>query len=117
MKNDDNFALAVSNLASAAMNADPSLSMAAAVDQATRALRRTTIGPKQIKDSIQPDKIMCFEDGTWHIMLRRYIMRKYNLTPKQYKEKWGLDDNYPFVAPNYSKARSKIAKKSKLGRK
>jgi predicted transcriptional regulator len=49
--------------------------------------------------------------------LRRYIKRKFNLTPHEYREKWGLPNDYPFVAPAYSRKRSKIAKKTGLGRK
>jgi len=111
------FTLAVANLAAAAINANPELSMKDAVNQATLLLRKTTITKQQIADSITPDAIFCFEDGTWHIMLKRYIKRKFNLTPMQYCEKWGLPNDYPFVAANYANKRSKIAKKMGLGRK
>lgn len=111
------FALAVANLAAAAMAANPDLSMKDAVAMAKDNLLGTALTDKQIQESILPDKIKCFEDGTWHVMLRRYIKRKFNLTPLQYKQKWGLPDNYPFVAPNYTKKRSKIAKKIGLGKK
>ena len=115
-KNSD-FTLAVANLAAAAINANPKLSMRDAVAQATELLRGTSLTEQQISDSITPDAIQCFEDGTWHVMLKRYIKRKFNLTPVQYCEKWGLPMNYPFVAENYAKKRSKIAKKMGLGRK
>jgi predicted transcriptional regulator len=115
-KNSD-FTLAVANLAAAAINANPKLSMRDAVAQATELLRGTSLTEQQISDSITPDAIQCFEDGTWHVMLKRYIKRKFNLTPMQYCEKWGLPMNYPFVAENYAKKRSKIAKKMGLGRK
>ena len=111
------FALAVANLAAAAINANPKLSMQDAVKQATATLAASSLSKQQIEDSITPDAIQCFEDGTWHIMLKRYIKRKYNLTPRQYIEKWGLPMGYPFVAENYSKVRSKIAKKTGLGKK
>ncbi len=111
------FTLAVANLAAAAIAANPRLSMADAVRQATESLAPTSVSKKQIADSVEPDQIQCLEDGTWHIMLRRYIKRKWNMTPAQYRAKWGLPDDYPFVAPNYSKTRSKIAKKTGLGRK
>lgn len=114
-KNSD-FTLAVANLAAAAIAANPSLSMEAAVKNAREILRGTSVTDEQIQDSVQPDKIQCLEDGTWHIMLRRYIKRKFNLTPQQYREKWGLPDDYPFVAPAYARKRSKIAKKTGLGR-
>lgn len=116
-KNDNNdFTLAVAQLAAAAMANNPGLSMTDAVQQATASLRRTSVTPQQIKNSVQPDKIQCLEDGTWHTMLRRYIKRKFNLTPQQYRSRWGLPDDYPFVAPNYSRVRSKIAKKTGLGK-
>lgn len=113
----NDFTLAVANLAAAAIAANPGLSMEQAVKQATESLRGATITPQQIKESVKPDRIQCLEDGTWHIMLRRYIKRKFNMTPEQYRAKWGLADDYPFVAPNYAKTRSKIAKKTGLGRK
>jgi predicted transcriptional regulator len=111
------FTLAVANLAAAAIAANPNLSMEAAVKNAREILRGTSVTPQQIEDSVMPDKIQCLEDGTWHVMLRRYIKRRFNLTPQQYREKWGLPDDYPFVAPVYSRKRSKIAKKAGLGRK
>lgn len=110
----------ISTLAAAAMASNPKLSIDEAVRQATDALRRAAavqLTPRQITDSVRPDKIMCFEDGTWHTMIRRYIKRKFNLLPQQYRAKWGLPDDYPFVAPKYSAARSKIARKTGLGRK
>ncbi len=111
------FALAVANLAAAAMSANPGLSMQDAVRNARETLRGASVTPQQISDSVRADKIQCLEDGTWHIMLRRYVKRKFNMTPQEYKQKWGLPDNYPFVAPDYALKRSKIAKKNKLGKK
>jgi len=111
------FALAVSNLAAAAMAANPKLSMKEAVRQATESLQSVAISKQQIEDSVRDDAIQCLEDGTWHVMLKRYIKRKYNMTPEQYIEKWGLPSNYPFVAKNYAHTRSKIAKKSGFGKK
>ena len=115
-KNSD-FALAVANLAAAAIAANPKMSMQEAVKQAKESLSGASITQQQIADSVTPDAIQCFEDGTWHVMLKRYIKRRFNLTPKQYRDKWGLPVNYPFVSSNYSKVRSKIAKKSGLGKK
>ena len=115
-KNSD-FTLAVANLAAAAIAANPKLTMEEAVQRAREILRGTSITQQQIDDSVQNDKIQCLEDGTWHIMLRRYIKRRFNMTPQQYREKWGLPNDYPFVAPDYAKKRSKIAKKTGLGRK
>lgn len=113
---DSEFALAVANLAAAAMAANPGLSMAAAVASARETLQGASVSPQQIAASVQPDKIQCLNDGSWHVMLRRYIRRKFNLTPDAYRAKWGLPGNYPMVAPNYSARRSKIAKKSGLGK-
>lgn len=111
------FALAVANLAAAAMAANPALSMTAAVAQARETLRGASVSSKQVSDSVQPDRIQCLEDGTWHVMLRRYLKRKFNMTPQQYRQKWGLAHDYPMVAPNYTARRSKIAKKTGLGKK
>ena len=113
---DSELTLAIANLAAAAIAANPALSMAEAVRAARESLRGASISRQQIAASIQPDRIQCLEDGTWHIILRRYIKRKFNMTPQQYREKWGLPDDYPFVAPNYAARRSKIAKKTGLGR-
>mgnify|MGYP001102236356 CR=1 FL=1 len=110
------FALAVANLAAAAIAANPSLSMDEAVRAARDSLRGASATPKQIADSVRSDKIQCLEDGTWHIMLRRYIRRKFGMSPDQYRAKWGLPDNYPFVAPAYAARRSTIAKKAGLGK-
>ena len=115
-KNSD-FALAVANLAAAAISANPKLSMVDAVKQARESLAGASVSPQQIADSVTNDAIQCLEDGTWHVMLKRYIKRKFNLTPQQYREKWGLPMNYPFVAKNYSVLRSKIAKKHGFGKK
>lgn len=114
-KNSD-FTLAVANLAAAAIAANPMLSMEQAVRTARETLRGTNVTSQQIADSVRPDKIQCLADGTWHIMLRRYIKRKFNMTPQQYRDKFGLPNDYPMVAPNYSNRRSKIAKKTGLGR-
>ena len=115
-KNSD-FALAVANLAAAAIAANPKLTMKEAVNQARESLRGASVSQQQIQDTITPDAIQCLEDGTWHIMLKRYIKRRFNMSPEQYREKWGLPVDYPFVAKNYAQKRSKIAKKSGLGKK
>lgn len=113
--------IATAILAGAAVRAHPEMSMADAVNGARSALlgmgamRRLT--ESEIAASVRADKIKCFEDGTWHTMLRRYLMRKYSMTSDQYRAKWGLPDDYPFVAPNAAAARSRIAKKSGLGKK
>ena len=68
-----------------------------------------------IKKSVTPDYIICLEDGKKFKSLKRHLRTQYNLTPEQYREKWGLAPDYPMVAPNYAKARSDLAKEMGLG--
>lgn len=68
-----------------------------------------------IEESIQPDYIVCLEDGKHMKMLKRHLKTSYNITPEQYRERWGLPSNYPMVAPNYAKTRRTIAKGIGLG--
>lgn len=70
-----------------------------------------------VSKSITGDHIICLEDGKKLKMLKRYIRTRYNLTPDEYRERWGLPATYPMVAPNYAKARSAFAKDIGLGRK
>ncbi len=70
-----------------------------------------------IRRSVTPDYIVCLEDGKKLKMLKRHIRTTYNLTPDEYRAKWGLASDYPMVAPNYAKQRSEFAKKIGLGRK
>lgn len=70
-----------------------------------------------IKKSISPDYIVCLEDGKKLKMLKRHLKTAYNLTPDDYRERWGLPADYPMVAPNYAKHRSNLAKKIGLGTK
>ena len=70
-----------------------------------------------IKKSVTPDFIICLEDGKKFKSLKRHIGNLYNLTPDEYRAKWGLPADYPMVAPNYAAARSQMAKASGLGRK
>ena len=70
-----------------------------------------------IKRSVTPDYIVCLEDGRKMKMLKRHLRTTFNMTPKEYRVRWGLSDDYPMVAPNYAKARSEMAKKIGLGRK
>ncbi len=69
-----------------------------------------------IEKTVHPDYIVCLEDGRQLKMLKRYLARKYHMTPEQYRKKWNLPDDYPFVAPNYARKRSKLAKRSGLGK-
>jgi predicted transcriptional regulator len=70
-----------------------------------------------VKKSITPDYLVCLEDGKKLKMLKRHLKTAYNLTPEQYRERWGLSPEYPMVAPNYAKHRSTLAKKIGLGTK
>ena len=68
-----------------------------------------------IKRSVQPDYIICLEDGKRFKSLKRHLRTVYELTPDQYRAKWGLPADYPMVAPNYAAARSELAKQMGLG--
>jgi predicted transcriptional regulator len=68
-----------------------------------------------INKSITPDYIICLEDGKRLKMLKRHLKTAYNLTPEEYRARWGLPATYPMVAPNYAKQRSKLAKEIGLG--
>jgi predicted transcriptional regulator len=68
-----------------------------------------------IRKSVFPDYIICLEDGKRLKMLKRHLATSFNLTPEQYREKWGLDSSYPMVAPNYADKRSALAKEIGLG--
>ena len=70
-----------------------------------------------IKKSVTPDYLVSLEDGARYKSLKRHLATKYGLTPQAYREKWGLPNNYPMVAPNYAAARSAMAKSSGLGQK
>lgn len=70
-----------------------------------------------IRASIKPDFIVCLEDGKKLKMLKRHLMTHYNMTPDQYRAKWGLPADYPMVAPNYAEQRRTLAKKIGLGTK
>lgn len=67
------------------------------------------------KKSIFPDYIVCLEDGKKFKSLKRHLRTHYDLSPEEYREKWGLASDYPMVAPNYAAARSALAKKMGLG--
>jgi len=68
-----------------------------------------------VKRSVFADHIICLEDGKKMKMLKRHLKTAYNMTPEQYRERWGLGPEYPMVAPNYAKHRSSLAKKIGLG--
>lgn len=81
-------------------------------------VKREELKPKvPVKRSVMPDYIICLEDGKKFKSLKRHLRTHYNLTPEEYRAKWGLPHDYPMVAPNYAKARSDLAKKMGLGTK
>jgi predicted transcriptional regulator len=70
-----------------------------------------------IKKSVTPDYVVCLEDGKKLKMLKRHLKTVYDMTPDEYRAKWGLPPEYPMVAPNYARARSEMATKLGLGKK
>ncbi|MGE4129980.1 MAG: MucR family transcriptional regulator [Hyphomicrobiaceae bacterium] len=70
-----------------------------------------------VKKSITPDYIICLEDGKKFKSLKRHLGTAYDMSPDEYRQKWGLPADYPMVAPNYAAARSELAKATGLGRK
>ena len=94
------------------------------VHSALSGISRTSSAPEakpepkvSIRASVKPDYIVCLEDGKRLKMLKRHLMTHYNLTPDQYRQKWGLSPDYPMVAPNYAEQRRKLAKSIGLGTK
>ena len=107
-------------------NPVPAADIPALINQVHAALLRVTSGEAQspaeplkpavpIKKSINPDFIVCLEDGKKFKSLKRHLRTQYTMTPEQYREKWGLAADYPMVAPNYAAARSQLAKQMGLG--
>jgi predicted transcriptional regulator len=68
-----------------------------------------------VKKSVHPDYIICLEDGKKLKMLKRHLKTAYNMTPEEYRDRWGLPPDYPMVAPNYARQRSRLAKEIGLG--
>jgi predicted transcriptional regulator len=98
----------------------------ALISQVHAALQRVTSGEAQpsseplkpavsVKKSINPDFIICLEDGKKFKSLKRHLRTQYGMTPEQYRDKWSLPADYPMVAPNYAAARSQLAKQMGLG--
>jgi len=93
---------------------------AALTKMASSSSQQPTEEPKKapavsIRKSVQPDYIVCLEDGKRFKSLKRHLRTVYDLTPDQYRAKWGLAHDYPMVAPNYAAARSELAKQFGLG--
>lgn len=72
--------------------------------------------PVAIEDSVHPDYLVSLEDGRRYKSLKRHLSAKFGLTPEAYREKWGLPDDYPMVAPNYAQRRSELAKSYEFGK-
>ncbi|MDF1585364.1 MucR family transcriptional regulator [Geminicoccaceae bacterium 1502E] len=70
-----------------------------------------------VKKSVMPDYIICLEDGKKLKMLKRHLKTRYDMSPDEYRKRWGLPDDYPMVAPSYAQQRSTLAKKIGLGTK
>ena len=70
-----------------------------------------------VRSSVKPDYIVCLEDGKKQKMLKRHLMTNHNMTPAEYRERWGLPADYPMVAPNYAEQRRTLAKSIGLGTK
>jgi predicted transcriptional regulator len=88
----------------------------------TRASVQDTQPPREelkpavpVKKSVNPDFIVCLEDGKKFKSLKRHLRTHYNMSPEEYRDKWGLPHDYPMVAPMYAAARSQLAKKMGLG--
>ena len=107
-------------------NPTPASEISNLISQVHSALMRVSSGRSEapaepakpavsLKKSINPDYLVCLEDGKRFKSLKRHLRTQYNMTPEQYRDKWGLPADYPMVAPNYAVARSQLAKKMGLG--
>jgi predicted transcriptional regulator len=107
-------------------NSVPASDLPSLINEVHSALLRVTSGtvvpPVEIpkpavpaKKSVTNDFLVCLEDGRKFKSLKRHLRTQYNLSPDEYREKWGLAPDYPMVAPNYAKARSNLAKQMGLG--
>jgi predicted transcriptional regulator len=107
-------------------NSVPSAEIASLIGQVHAALKRVSGGQMtahaepakpavSVKRSLNSDFLVCLEDGKKFKSLKRHLRTQYNMTPEQYREKWGLPADYPMVAPNYAAARSQLAKQMGLG--
>ena len=85
----------------------------AGTEAAPREMREPAV---PIKKSVKSDYIVCLEDGKKLKMLKRYLRARYNMSPDEYRSKWGLPADYPMTAPNYAAKRSEFAKKFGLGK-
>jgi predicted transcriptional regulator len=123
-----NFIDLTANIVSAYLSNNPTAAseIPGLISQIHAALVRVSTGAPQpalepakpavpVKKSMTSDYLVCLEDGKHFKSLKRHLRVQYNMTPEQYREKWGLPPDYPMVAPNYAVARSQLAKKMGLG--
>lgn len=110
----------------AANNTVPASELTKLIADVHGALTRASTGAVEVKEeplkpavpvkkSISPDYLICLEDGKQFKSLKRHLRTKYNMTPDEYRAKWGLPSDYPMVAPNYAASRSQLAKSMGLG--
>ena len=125
-----NFAELAAEIVSAfvANNKVPTSDLSKLIGDVHSALQQATTGGQKaeekrqepavsIRRSVHPDHIVCLEDGKHFKSLKRHLATEHNMTPQEYRQKWGLPREYPMVAPNYAASRSELAKKMGLGRK
>jgi predicted transcriptional regulator len=93
----------------------PSLQLLANIGTAPAAPASRPLPAVSVKKSVLPDYIICLEDGKKLKMLKRHLKTAYNMTPEAYRERWNLPADYPMVAPNYARQRSRLAKEIGLG--
>jgi predicted transcriptional regulator len=123
-----NFIDLTANIVSAYVsnNPTPASELPALINQIHAALQRVSTGRPEtnhepakpavsVKKSMTAEYLVCLEDGKHFKSLKRHLRTQYNMTPEQYRDKWGLPSDYPMVAPNYAVARSQLAKKMGLG--
>jgi predicted transcriptional regulator len=123
-----NFIDLTANIVSAYVsnNVTPASELPALISQIHGALVRVSAGQVEVaaepakpavpvKKSMTSEYLVCLEDGKKFKSLKRHLRTQYNMTPEQYREKWGLPPDYPMVAPSYAVARSQLAKKMGLG--
>jgi predicted transcriptional regulator len=107
-------------------NPTPAADIPALIGQVHAALLRVSTGRAEppleparpavpVKKSVTAEYLVCLEDGKRFKSLKRHLRSRYNMTPEQYRDKWGLPPDYPMVAPNYAVARSQLARKMGLG--
>ncbi len=109
-----NNSVAVADLPSLIQNVHGALSNLGKSETAPETKQEPAVS---VRASVKPDYIVCLEDGKKLKMLKRHLKTAYNMSPDEYRERWGLPMDYPMTAPNYAQKRSALAKDSGLGTK